>query len=192
MKQAVGYSLILVGAVWAAAAQTNMPALPAQPTQLVTKIGECQSRLGSVEVVVSGVVEPGRSTIQIQCRLNPLETACEVAPTNALALAQLIESVSTDLRNGKQSGGRCGNIEVSAFVLGNDKFVEVLFHHNDTAPLVARRFTDATEPPSQTTVFGETDCRLWLDADNALSLSRLIASAKAVADWLEPRVKDLE
>jgi len=174
LKQAVWYSLVLFGGVWAAAAQTNLPARPTQPTQLVTKIGQCQSQLGdSVEVVVSGVVEPGRSTIQIQCRVNNLDTACEVAPTNALALAQLIESVSTDLKNGKQSAGRCGNIEVSAFVLQQDKFVEVLFHHGNS-------------------VIGGIDCRVWLDSHNALSLSYLIVSARAVADWLEPRLKALE
>jgi hypothetical protein len=173
MKQAIGYCLILLCGVWTATAQSNLPARPTQPTQLVTKIGACESRLGSVEVVVSGVVEQGKSTIQIQCRVNQVETACEVAPTNALALAQLIESVSTDLRNGKQSGGRYGNIEVSAFVLEKEKFVEVLFHHGDS-------------------VTGETDCRLWLDSYNALGLSRLIASAQAVADWLQPRLKALE
>ena len=96
-----------------------------------------------------------------------------MATTNALALARLIESVSTDLSNGKQSGGRCSKIEVSAFVLEKEKFVEVLFHHNGS-------------------VTGETDCLLWLDSDNALSLSHLIASGKSVADWLDPRLRALE
>jgi hypothetical protein len=58
-------------------------------------------------------------------------------------------------------------------VLEKEKFVEVLFHHGDS-------------------VTGETDCRLWLDSYNALGLSRLIASAQAVADWLQPRLKALE
>jgi len=173
VKQPVAYCLILFCGVWAATAQTNPPARPTQPTQLVTKIGECESRLGGVEVVVSGVVEQGKLTIRIQCRLNQVDTACEVAPTNALALAQLIESVSTDLRNGKQSDGRCNNIEVSVFVLEQEKFVEILFHHGDP-------------------VAGESVCRLWLDAYNALSLSRLIASGKAVADWLQPRLSALQ
>ncbi|MGA2604383.1 MAG: hypothetical protein ABSG14_09155 [Verrucomicrobiia bacterium] len=173
MKQPVAYCLILFCGVWAATAQTNPPARPTQPTQLVTKIGECESRLGGVEVVVSGVVEQGKLTIRIQCRLNQVDTACEVAPTNTLALAQLIESVSTDLRNGKQSDGRCNNIEVSAFVLEQEKFVEILFHHGDP-------------------VAGESVCRLWLDTYNALSLSHLIASGKAVADWLQPRLSALQ
>jgi hypothetical protein len=159
--------------VWTAAAQTNLPARPTQPTQLLTKIGECESRIGGVEVVLAGVVEPGKATIRIQCRLNHIETACEMEPTNALAVAQLIDSVATDLRNGKQSAGQYQNIEVSAFELQDKKFVEIMFHQGGA---------DA----------GESGCRLWLDSYNALSLSRLIISGKAVADWLGPRLTALE
>jgi hypothetical protein len=173
VKQAIRWCVFLWCSVWTAAAQTNAPARPTQPTRLVTTIGECESRIGSVEVVVSAVVEPGKATVRIQCRLNRVETACELEPTNALAVAQLIESVSTDLRNGKQSAGRSQNIEVSAFELEDKKFVEIMFHQGD----------DAT---------GEAGCRLWLDSYNASSLSRLIISGKAVADWLEPRLAALE
>jgi len=159
--------------VWTVTAQTNAPARPAQPTRFVTRIGECESRIGGVEVLVSGIVEPGKSTIRIQCRLNHLETACEVAPTNALAIAQLIESVATDSRTGKQSAGQCRNVEVSAFELQGKEFVEVMFHQEEAATK-------------------ESACRLWLDSYNALSLSRLITSGKTVADWLEPRLAALE
>jgi hypothetical protein len=159
--------------VWTAAAQTNVPARPMQPTRLVTSIGECDSRIGAVEVVISGIIEQGKATLRIQCRLNHVETACEVGPTNALAVAQLIESVATDLRNGKQSAGQYQNIEVSAFELQDKKFVEIMFHQGDASG-------------------GESGCRLWLDSYNALSLSRLIISGKAVADWLGPRLTALE
>jgi len=159
--------------VWTAAAQTNVPARPTQPTRLLTKIGECESRIGGVEVVVSGVVEPGKATIRIQCRLNHMETACEVEPTNALAVAQLIETIASDSRNVKQSAGQYKNIEVSAFELQDKKFVEIMFHQGDASA-------------------GESGCRLWLDSYNALGLSHLIISGKAVADWLEPRLTALE
>ena len=173
MKQAIRYCVILLCGLWTAAAQTNLPARPAQPTRLVTAIGECESRIGGVEVVVSGVVEQGKATLRIQCRLNRVETACEVEPTNALAVAQLIESVATDLRNGKQSAGQYQNIEVSAFELQDKEFVEIMFHQGDGS---------ARAP----------GCRLWLDSYNALSLAHLIISGKAVADWLEPRLAALE
>lgn len=173
MKQAIRHCVFLLCGVWTVAAQTNVPARPAQPTRFVTKIGECESPIGGVEVVVSGVVEQGKATIRIQCQLNHLETACDVEPTNALAVAQLIESISTDLRNGKQSTGQYKNIAVSAFEIQDRNFVEIMFHEGD-----ARE--------------GEPGCRLWLDSYNALSLSRLIISGKAAADWLEPRLRQLE
>lgn len=173
MKRAIRYIAFLSCGVWTAAAQTNVPARPMHPTRLVTTIGECESRIGGVEVVVSGVVEPGKTVVRIQCRLNHGETACEVEPTNALAVAQLIESVSTDLRRGKQTAGQYQNVEVSAFELKDKRFVEIMFHQTDTG---------ARAP----------GCRLWLDSYNALSLARLIVSGKAVADWLEPRLTALE
>ncbi|MGD0058390.1 MAG: hypothetical protein ABSD58_03140 [Verrucomicrobiia bacterium] len=173
MKQAIRHCVFLLCGVWTAAAQTNVPARPTQPTRLLTKIGECESRIGGVEVVVSGVVEPGKATIRIQCRLNHMETACEVEPTNALAVAQLIETIASDSRNGKQSAGQYKNIEVSAFELQDKKFVEIMFHQGDASA-------------------GESGCRLWLDSYNALGLSHLIISGKAVADWLEPRLTALE
>ena len=173
MKRVIQYGVLLLWSVWTAAAQTNGPARPTQPTRFVTTIGECESRIGGVEVVVSGVVEPGKATVRIQCRLNHIATACEVEPTNALAVAQLIESVSADLRNGKQSAGQYQNIAVSAFELKDKKFVEIMFHQGTASA-------------------GESGCRLWLDTYNALSLAHLITSGKAVADWLEPRLTALE
>ncbi|HTS19959.1 MAG TPA: hypothetical protein VMP11_20455 [Verrucomicrobiae bacterium] len=173
IKQAVGCCLVLLCGAWSLSAQTNAPGRPAQPTHFLTRIGECESRIGGVEVVVSGVVEQGKATIQIQCRLNHLETACEVAPTNAPGVVQLIERISMDLKSGKQSAGRYENVEVSAFELQGKDLVEVMVHQGDSAS-------------------GEEGCRLWLDQYNALSLSRLIASGKAVADWLGPRLAALE
>lgn len=173
VNQVIRYCVFLWCGVWTAAGQTNVPVRPTQPTRFVTKIGECESRIGGVEVVVSGVVEPGKATIRIECHLNHVETACDVDPTNALAVARLIESVSTDLRNGKQSAGQYQNVEVSAFELKDKKFVEVMFHQGDASA-------------------EESGCRLWLDSYNALSLSHLILSGKTVADWLEPRLSVLE
>ena len=115
----------------------------------------------------------GKRPSGFSVRLNHVETACEVEPTNALAVAQLIESVATGLKNGKQSARQYQNIEVSAFELQDKKFVEIMFHQGDAS---------AREP----------GCRLWLDSYNALSLARLIISGKAVADWLEPRLAALE
>ena len=173
MKQVIRHCVFLLCGVWTAAAQTNVPARPTQPTRLLTKVGECESRIGGVEVVVSGVVEPGKAMIRIQCRLNHMETTCEVEPANALAIAQLIETIASDSRNGKQSAGQCKNVQVSAFELQDKKFVEIMFHQGDASA-------------------GESGCRLWLDSYNALSLSHLMISGKAVADWLEPRLTALE
>lgn len=173
MKQVIRHCVFLLCGVWTAAAQTNVPARPTQPTRLLTKVGECESRIGGVEVVVSGVVEPGKAMIRIQCRLNHMETTCEVEPANALAIAQLIETIASDSRNGKQSAGQCKNVQVSAFELQDKKFVEIMFHQGDASA-------------------GDSGCRLWLDSYNALSLSHLMISGKAVADWLEPRLTALE
>jgi len=48
------------------------------------KAGECESRIGDVDVVVSASVERNKSTIKIQFRLNHAESACEIEPTNAV------------------------------------------------------------------------------------------------------------
>ncbi len=133
MKQVIRHCVFLLCGVWTAAAQTNVPARPTQPTRLLTKVGECESRIGGVEVVVSGVVEPGKAMIRIQCRLNHMETTCEVEPANALAIAQLIETIASDSRNGKQSAGQCKNVQVSAFELQDKKFVEIMFHQGDAS-----------------------------------------------------------
>ena len=173
MKQAIRCCVVFLCGACLATAQTNVPGRPAQPIRLLTTLGECESRLGDVEVVVSGVVEQGKARLRIECRLNHLETACEVEPTNAPAVAQLIEKVSDDLRKGTQSAGQCQGIEVSAFELKDKKFVEIMFHQPDANA-------------------GAAACRLWLDSYNALSLARLIVSGKSVADWLEPRLAALE
>ena len=65
-------------------------------------------------------------------------------PANALAIAQLIETIASDSRNGKQSAGQCKNVQVSAFELQDKKFVEIMFHQGDASA-------------------GESGCRLWLE-----------------------------
>lgn len=173
MKRAIGYCAFLVCGALVATAQTNPPARPMRPIELVTRIGECDSRIGRVEVVVSAVVQQGKSTIKIQCRLNHAESACEIDPTNAVAVTQLIQNVASELMKGNQSSGHHQNIGVSSFELEDKKFVEIMFHRGNS-------------------IDGEPTCRLWFDAYNALSLSRLILTGKAATDWLEPRLKSLE
>jgi hypothetical protein len=172
MRQIACY-VLLVSVAFVARAQTNELARPARPIEMLVRIGECESRLGKVEVVVSGIVEQGKSTIRIQCRLNQQETACELDSQNAMAVAQLLQKVSSGLMNGKPSAGKHRNVEVSSFQLENKKFVEILFHRGES-----------TE--------GESACRLWLDSYNALSLSHLIVAGKAATDWLQPRLVPLE
>jgi hypothetical protein len=173
VKRGIVYCMILVGGAFVATAQTNQPSRPPQPVELVMKIGECETRVGNVAVVVSAKAEPAKSTIRIQCRLNGVESTCEMDPSNAVVVAQLIESVTSDMMNGKQSAGKNRNIEVDSFQLEDRKLVEIVFHQGDS-----------TE--------GESTCRLWLDSYNALSLSRLILSGKAAADWLEPKLVPLQ
>jgi hypothetical protein len=173
VKRGIVYCVILVCGALAATAQTNQPSRPPQPVELVMRIGECESRVGTVEVVVSAKAEPAKSTLQIQCRLNGVETTCEMDPTNAVVVAQLVQGVTSDMMNGKQSAHQHKNIEVDWFQLEDRKLVEIVFHQGDS-----------TE--------GESTCRLWLDSYNALSLSRLILSGKAAADWLEPKLVPLE
>jgi hypothetical protein len=173
VRRSIVYYVILVGGALAAMAQTNQPARPPQPVDLVMKIGECESRVGTVNVVVSANAEPAKSTIRIQCRLNGVETTCEMGPSNAVVVAQLIQTVSSDLMNGKQSAGQDKNIEVDSFQLEDRKLVEIVFHEGDS-------------------IQGESTCRLWLDSYNALNLSRLILSAKAASDWLEPKLVPLQ
>jgi hypothetical protein len=165
--------VLLVVVAFVAAAQTNPPARPSQPIEMLVRIGECESRIGMVEVVVSGTVEQGKSAFHIQWRLNHGDTACELDSSNAVALAQLIQNISTDLMNGKPSAGKHKNVEVSSYQLENKKLVEIMFHRGDSTA-------------------GEPTCRLWFDSYNALQLSRLIVSGKAAADWLEPRLVPLE
>jgi hypothetical protein len=173
VKRGIVYCVILVCGTLATTAQTNQPSRPPQPVELVMKIGECESRVGNVEVVVSAKAETAKSSIRIQCHLNRVETACEMDPSNAMVVAQLIQSVTSDMMNGKQSAGQHKNIEVDWFQLEDRKLVEIVFHKGDS-----------TE--------GESTCRLWLDSYNALSLSRLILSGKAAADWLEPKLVPLQ
>jgi hypothetical protein len=173
VKRGIVYCVVLVCGALVATAQTNPPSRPPQPVELVMRIGACESRVGNVDVVVSAKAEPAKSMIRIQCRLNGVETTCEIDPSNAVVVAQLIQSVSSDLMNGKQSAGKHKNIEVDSFQLEDRKLVEIVFHQGDS-----------TE--------GESTCRLWLDSYNALSLSRLILSGKAAADWLEPKLVSLQ
>jgi len=154
-------------------AQTNHPARPTQPIGLVVKVGQCDSRIGDVDVVVSANVERDQSTIKIQFRLNHAESACEIDPTNAVAVAQLVQNVASELMKGNQSAGQLRNIEVDSFELAEKKFVEIMIHRGDSTA-------------------GEPTCRLWFDTYNALNLSHLIISGKNVADWLEPRLVPLE
>jgi hypothetical protein len=173
VKKGIVYCVILVCGAIAATAQTNQPSRPPQPVELVMRIGGCESRVGNVDVVVSAKAEPAKSTIWIQCRLNKVETTCEMDPSNAVVVAQLIETVTTDMMNGKQSAEHHKNIEVDSFQLDERKLVEITFH-----------LGDSTE--------GEPTCRLWFDSYNALNLSRLILSGKAAADWLGPRLVSLQ
>jgi hypothetical protein len=89
------HCVLLVSGAFAATAQTNQPARPSQPIEMSVRIGECESRIGAVDVVVSGIVEQGKSAIRIRCRLNHQETACELDSSNAVAVAQLLQNVST-------------------------------------------------------------------------------------------------
>jgi len=173
VRRSIGCGVFLVCGALAAAAQTNQPTRPVRPIELAVRVGECDSRIGDVDVVVSASAERGKSTIKIQFRLNHLESACEIDPTNALAVAQLVQSVATELMKGNQSAGQHRNIEVDAFELAEKKFVEIVFHQGDSTA-------------------GEATCRLWFDSYNALNLSRLIISGKNTADWLEPRLVPLE
>jgi hypothetical protein len=173
VKTGIVYCVILVCGSLAATAQTNQPSRPPHSVELVMRIGQCESRAGNVDVVVSANAEPAKSTIRIQCRLNGVETTCEMDPSNAMVVAQLVESITSDMMNGKQSASQHKNIEVDSFQLEDRKLVEIVFHQGDS-----------TE--------GESTCRLWLDSYNALSLSRLILSGKAAADWLEPKLVPLQ
>jgi len=173
LKRSIGCGVFLVCGALAAMAQTNHPSRPAQPVALVVKVGECESRIGGVGVIVSASVERDRSTIRIQFLLNHVESACEIDPTNAAAVAQLVQSAASELMKGNQSSGQLRNIEVDAFELEEKKLVEIVFHRGDSTA-------------------GEPTCRLWFDTYNALGLSRLIISGKNVADWLEPRLVPLE
>jgi hypothetical protein len=173
MNRSIVYSVVLVCSALAAVAQTNQPARPAQPIGLLVKVGKCESRIGDVDVVVSASVERERSRIRIQLRLNHAESACEIDPTNAMAVAQLVQSVASELMKGNQSSGQSRNIGVDSFELEQKKFVEIMFHQGDSTA-------------------GEPTCRLWFDTYNALNLSRLITSGKNIADWLEPRLVPLE
>jgi len=173
VKIGIGYCAFLVCGAVVAMAQTNHPARPAQPIGLAVKVGACESRIGDVDVVVSASVERQQSSMKIQFRLNHAESACEIDPTNAVAVAQLVQSVASDLMKGKQSAGQQRNIGVDSFELGEKKFVEIIIHQGDSTA-------------------GEPTCRLWFDSYNALNLSRLIISGKDIADWLEPRLVPLE
>ena len=172
-RTGIGCCALLVCGALVATAQTNQPARPARPIELVTRIGECDSRIGKVEVVVCAVVQQERSTIKIQCRFNHAESACEIDPTNAVAVAQLIQNIASALMKGKQSSGQHRNIGVSSFELEDKEFVELMFHRGDS-------------------IDGEPTCRLWFDSYNALSLSHLILSGTAATDWLAPILKSLE
>jgi hypothetical protein len=121
----IGCCVLLVSGAFVATAQTNQPARPSQPIEMTVRIGECESRIGLVDVVVSGIVERGKSAIRIRCRLNHQETACELDSSNAVAVAQLLQNVSTGLMKGTLSTGKHHNVEVSSFQLETKKFVEI-------------------------------------------------------------------
>ena len=180
MRTTIGCCVYLMCGVLIATTQsgiergrTNQPARPLQPIQLVTRIGECDSRIGPVEVIVAAVIEREKSTVKIRCRLNHADTACEMDSSNAVAVAQILQNVSSDLMRGQQSAAHHQNVEVDSFELEGKKFVEIIFHRGDS-------------------ITGESTCRVWLDSYNALSLSRLILSGEAVVVWLEPRLGSLE
>lgn len=180
MKSIIGCCVYLVCSAFAATGQprsdrgqTNPPARPPQPVHLVTRIGECESRIGAVEVVVAAMIEREKATVRIRCRLNQADTACEMDSSNAVPVAQILQNVSSELMKGKLSAAQHQNVEVDSFALEDKKLVEIIFHRGDSTA-------------------GESTCRLWFDSYNALGLSRLILSGKAVADWLEPRLVSLE
>lgn len=125
--------------------------------------------LDKVEVTVSAVVDPKQAVTVITCKdLEFSGDSWDIDPSNALAVAQLLQQASAKSLTGEPFAAAHGEVELDTFERAGKNVVEVQYQKGDTVH------------------------RIWFDAYNAVSLSRLIVQAKQEADWLAPRLVHLQ
>ena len=125
--------------------------------------------LDKVEVTVSAVVDSKRATMAIACKdLEFSGDRWDIDPSNALAVAQLLRQASAQSLTGEPFAATNGDVTLDTFERAGKNVVEVQYQK------------------------GGTVHRIWFDAYNTVSLSRLIIQGKQEADWLSPRLVHLQ
>ena len=161
---------LLIMSVVTFGSQTPIP--PQKPIVVMTNIGEVAGAYDKIGVMVYSVVNSKNISTYVQIKDDSMMGGkFDINVSSIPKLAELLNTASEKILTGNLFSGKAGKASVSVVEKDGEKVVIVRF---------------------ETEGISFSSNRITLDADNAASLARILLRSKRVADWIAPKMKNLQ
>lgn len=145
---------------------------PQKQLVVMTEIGEVAGAYDKIEIMVYSVVNSKNISTHIKIKDSSIMGGdFDIDIFSVRKLAELLDTASEEVLAGNVFSGRAGKTSVFVEEKDGEKLVTVHF---------------------ETEGISFSSNRITMDADNAASLSRILSRSKRVADWITPRLKNLQ